>query len=216
MTAALFICHAVPDAAFAGDLAVALETFRLSVWRDQRKQRGSERLAPDVRWAIEQARQVIVIIGLNSGDPSWLRREIEVAQEMERRGNGAYRVIPLLLPEDMENVHPLRKEEGARASLAAIFSAEGRTRKIVKKADGFTLLDVPVKEEPAPAAEEKPAAEAKAAPAAKKADAEPKKETPAAKAEPKKVETKTETKTVAKAETSAPAPVRQDKGEGDA
>lgn len=125
-------------------------------------------------------------------------------------------LIPLLLPEDMENVHPLRKEEGARASLAAIFSAEGRTRKIVKKADGFTLLDVPVKEEPAPAAEEKPAAEAKAAPAAKKADAEPKKETPAAKAEPKKVETKTETKTVAKAETSAPAPVRQDKGEGDA
>ena len=96
--AALFICHAVPDAAFAGDLAVALETFRLSVWRDQRKQRGSERLAPDVRWAIEQARQVIVVISLNSGDPSWLRREIEVAQKTERRGSGVYRVIPLLLP----------------------------------------------------------------------------------------------------------------------
>ncbi len=96
--AALFICHAVPDAAFAEDLAVALETFRLSVWRDQRKQRGSERLAPDVRWAIEQARQVIVVLGLNSGDPVWLRREIEVAQNVERRGTGVYRVIPLLLP----------------------------------------------------------------------------------------------------------------------
>lgn len=121
-------------------------------------------------------------------------------------------LIPLLLPDDMENVHPLVKEESARASLATIFSAEGRARKVVKKADGFTLLDVPVKEEPAPAAaaEEKPAAEAKpkaeakAAPAAKKAEA------------PKE---KTETKTVAKAETSASAPVRQDqddKGEGDA
>ncbi len=96
--AALFICHAVPDAAFAEDLAVALETFRLGVWRDQRKQRGSERLAPDVRWAIEQARQVIVVLGLNSGDPAWLRREIEVAQNVERRGTGVYRVIPLLLP----------------------------------------------------------------------------------------------------------------------
>ena len=99
MTAAnLFICHAVADAAFAEDLAVALETFRLSVWRDQRKQRGSVRLAPDVRWAIEQARQVIVVVGLNSGDPGGLRRELEVAQDIERRRNDAYRVIPLLLP----------------------------------------------------------------------------------------------------------------------
>ena len=99
MTAAnLFICHAVADAAFAEDLAVTLETFRLSVWRDQRKQRGSARLAPDVRWAIEQARQVIVVVGLNSGDPGGLRREIEVAQDIERRRNDAYRVIPLLLP----------------------------------------------------------------------------------------------------------------------
>ena len=41
----LFICHARPDAAFAEDLAVALETCRLNVWRDTRNRRGGDQLA---------------------------------------------------------------------------------------------------------------------------------------------------------------------------
>ncbi len=98
VAAPIFICHAAPDDAFARDLSLALETFRLSVWRDIRDVRGGERLAPEVRWTIEQARQVIVVLGLNTGDPAWLRREIEVAQETERRRSDTYRVIPLLLP----------------------------------------------------------------------------------------------------------------------
>lgn len=89
-------------------------------------------------------------------------------------------LIPLLLPENMEDVHPLRKEEGARATLAALFSAEGRERTVVRKADGFSLLDAPVKAEPAaeaaPEAEEKPAAKpaskAKSAAPAEKAVAD--------------------------------------------
>lgn len=96
--ASIFICHARPDADFARDLALALETFRLSVWRDNRDLRGVDRLLPEARWAIEQARQVIVVLGLNTGQATWLRREIELAQEMERRRRGDYRVIPLLLP----------------------------------------------------------------------------------------------------------------------
>ena len=94
----LFICHAPLDAAFARDLALALETCRLRVWRDTHELRGGDRIVPEVRWAIEQARQVIVVLGLNTGDPAWLRREIELAQEVERRRTDAYRVIPLLLP----------------------------------------------------------------------------------------------------------------------
>ena len=97
-SASLFICHAQPDAAFAEDLAVALEICRLNVWRDARAQRGGDRLALEVRWAIEQARQVIVVLSLNTGEAAWMRREIELAQEMERRRASAYRVIPLLLP----------------------------------------------------------------------------------------------------------------------
>ena len=98
MAAALFLCHAFTENDFAQDLGLALETCRLLVWRDNRQLRGSERLAPDVRWAIEQARQVIVVLGLNTGDQAWMRREIEIAQEAERRRADAYRVIPLLLP----------------------------------------------------------------------------------------------------------------------
>lgn len=97
--APLFICHAWLDAAFAQDLTVALETCRLTVWRDTRNLRGGDRLALEVRWAIEQARQVIVVLGLNTGEAAWMRREIELAQEVERRqANNTYRVIPLLLP----------------------------------------------------------------------------------------------------------------------
>ncbi|MBL8258268.1 MAG: TIR domain-containing protein [Candidatus Competibacteraceae bacterium] len=96
--ASIFICHAGPDAAFARDLALALETCRLSVWRDIRDVRGVDRLLPEARWAIEQARQTIVVLGLNTGHPTWLRREIELAQEMERRRSGDYRLVPLLLP----------------------------------------------------------------------------------------------------------------------
>lgn len=102
----IFICHAQPDAAFARDLGLALETFRLPVWNDSRNLRGSDRLAPEVRWAIEQARQVIVVLGLNTGDPTWLRREIEIAQEVERRRADRYRVIPLLLPGVEEAILP--------------------------------------------------------------------------------------------------------------
>ncbi|MFO1425093.1 MAG: TIR domain-containing protein [Candidatus Competibacteraceae bacterium] len=94
----LFICHARPDAAFAEDLAVALETCRLNVWRDTRNRRGGDQLALEVRWAIEQARQVIVVLSLNTSEATWMRREIELAQEMERRRANTYRVIPLLLP----------------------------------------------------------------------------------------------------------------------
>lgn len=96
--AALFICHAFTESDFARDLVLALETCHLPVWRDNHQLRGNERPAPDVRWAVEQARQVIVVLGLNTGDQAWLRREIEIAQEAERRRADTYRVIPLLLP----------------------------------------------------------------------------------------------------------------------
>ncbi len=123
--ASLFICHAQPDAAFAQDLVVALETCRLSVWRDTRKLRGEDRLALEVRWAIEQARQVIVVLGLNTGEAAWMCREIELAQEVERRRASTYRVIPLLLP-GMD-----------RAMFGAWFTPAPRTPPIQLTADGL-------------------------------------------------------------------------------
>lgn len=123
--ASIFICHAQPDAAFSRDLSLALETFRLSVWHDNHNLRGGDRLAPEVRWAIEQARQVIVVLGLNTGNPTWLRREIELAQEVERRRADTYRVIPLLLP-GLDS-----------AALAPWFAPAPRTAPILLTADGL-------------------------------------------------------------------------------
>ncbi len=135
----LFICHAPSDAAFAQDLALALETCHLHVWRDTYQLRGSDRLAPEVRWAIEQARQVIVVLGLNTGEPVWLRREIELAQEVERRQTGAYRIIPLLLPgtdhsliahwfAPPSRIHPLQlTADGLGAMLPALLAALGES-----------------------------------------------------------------------------------------
>jgi NADH-quinone oxidoreductase subunit C len=49
--------------------------------------------------------------------------------------------IPLLLPDDMAHVHPLRKDEAERAPLSLLLSAP--ERETVFKAEGFTLLDTP-------------------------------------------------------------------------
>ncbi|MBK8536195.1 MAG: TIR domain-containing protein [Candidatus Competibacteraceae bacterium] len=121
----IVVCHAPPDTAFARDLALALETCRLRVWRDIHELRGGDRIVPEVRWAIEKARQVIVVIGLNTGDPAGLRREIELAQEVERGRMDAYRVIPLLLPGTDHSV------------LSRWFSPPPRTTPIQLTADGL-------------------------------------------------------------------------------
>ncbi|MCC8194293.1 MAG: NADH-quinone oxidoreductase subunit C [Deltaproteobacteria bacterium] len=88
----------------------------------------------------------------------WHERETRDFFGFQYEGNPNF--IPLLLSEDMVDVHPLLKAEGSLASLASIFSAEGREREVVKQAEGFTLLDAPVTEEPAPKVAEAPKADA--------------------------------------------------------
>ena len=58
-------------------------------------------------------------------------------------------MVPLLLPDDMAEVTPLRKDESARAPLHVLFTAADR--QVLHKAQGFTLMDAPVAEQ-APAA----------------------------------------------------------------
>lgn len=130
----------------------------------------------------------------------WHERETRDFFGFQYEGNPNF--IPLLLSEDMVDVHPLLKDEGSLASLASMFSSEGREREIVKQADGFTLLDAPVAEEPAPA--EAPAVQADAAPApkAEAPKAEPAPEAPKAEAAP-------EAPKVEEAPKSEPAPASE-------
>ena len=95
----IFISHATKDDEFVKELRLALEGQGLSVWVDSRNLRGGDKLAPGINQAIEQARQVIVVLSTNTINSPWVRKEIQKAQEVERqRKDDGYRVIPLLLP----------------------------------------------------------------------------------------------------------------------
>ena len=95
----IFVSHATADDAFVRDLRQALEGLGLSVWVDSRNLRGGDKLARQVEQAIEEARQVIVVLSSNTINSPWVRKEIRKALEVEKqRADDDYRVIPLLLP----------------------------------------------------------------------------------------------------------------------
>lgn len=129
----------------------------------------------------------------------WHERETRDFYGFQYEGNPNF--IPLLLADNMADVHPLLKDDTARASLSTIFSPAGREREIVKKADGFTLLDVPVKEEAAPA------------PAPKEEAPKPATPVEAPKAEVPKEEVKPEVKPEAPREAAKETPVAAIKAE---
>jgi hypothetical protein len=94
----LFISHASADDAFVADLRKALKDLRISTWVDSRNLRGGSKLAPEVKAAIEDAEQFLVVLSPNTVNSPWVRREIAQALKVERRRKAdGYRVIPLLL-----------------------------------------------------------------------------------------------------------------------
>ena len=95
----VFISHASADDAFVAELRKALAAFRLPVWVDSRNLRGGDKLAPEIAKAIAQARHVLVVLGPQTVNSTWVPREIRKALEIERqRKSDGYRLIPLLLP----------------------------------------------------------------------------------------------------------------------
>ncbi len=95
----IFISHASADDSFVAGLRRELEALRLPVWVDSRNLRGGDKLAPEIEQAIEAAPQVLVVLGPQTVNSPWVRREIKKALEVEQRRKAeGYRVIPLLLP----------------------------------------------------------------------------------------------------------------------
>ncbi len=95
----VFISHATADDDFVTELRTALEGHGLRVWVDSRELVGGNKLEPEIEKAIEEARQVIAVLSPNTINSSWVRKEIQIALEVEkRRKEVGYRVIPLLLP----------------------------------------------------------------------------------------------------------------------
>ena len=95
----VFISHSSRDDAFVKELREALESNGITVWVDSRNLRGGSKLAPEIDEAIEQARQVIVVLSPNTVNSPWVRKEIAKSMEVEKqRRDEGYRVIPLLMP----------------------------------------------------------------------------------------------------------------------
>ena len=95
----VFISHATSDDTFVRELRLVLEGLHIPVWVDSRNLRGGNALAPEIAQAIEQARQVIVVLSLQTINSPWVSREIRQALQVQKRRQAeGYRVIPLLLP----------------------------------------------------------------------------------------------------------------------
>jgi tetratricopeptide (TPR) repeat protein len=95
----VFISHATKDDEFVRELRAALEAHKLSVWADSRNLRGGDDLAPEIDRAIEEARQVIVVLSPHTIKSPWVRKEVTRALEVEQQKKDSdYRVIPLMLP----------------------------------------------------------------------------------------------------------------------
>lgn len=95
----VFISHASADDGFVTELRQALENHDILVWVDSRELRGGNRLASEIEQAIDDARQVLVVLSQQTVNSPWVRTEVRKALEVEkyRRADG-YRVIALLLP----------------------------------------------------------------------------------------------------------------------
>jgi tetratricopeptide (TPR) repeat protein len=95
----VFISHSSTDDEFVKELRGALEAHKLSVWVDSRDLRGGDDLAPEIDQAIEEARQVIVVLSPDTVNSPWVRKEVKKALEVQRqKKDSGYRVVPLLLP----------------------------------------------------------------------------------------------------------------------
>ena len=95
----IFISHASADDDFVKQLRLQLDSHGIPVWVDSRNLRGGQKLAPEIKKAITTARQVIVVLSLQTVNSPWVRKEIETALKIEKRRKGdGYCVIPLLLP----------------------------------------------------------------------------------------------------------------------
>ena len=68
----VFISHATSDDTFVRELRLALEGLHIPVWVDSRNLRGGNALAPEIAQAIAQARQVIVVLSLQTINSRWV------------------------------------------------------------------------------------------------------------------------------------------------
>jgi hypothetical protein len=72
MSAAIFISHASADDDFVKRLREALEREKLPVWDDARRLAAGDKLLPEIKKAIEQARAFLVVLSPKTQNSGWV------------------------------------------------------------------------------------------------------------------------------------------------
>jgi TIR domain len=120
MTVFVSYCH--HDAAVAQDLTDRLVMANIKVWRDEMRIREGDQLEDSIFEAIRASRLFVVLVSRNSTESEWVRRETELAVELEH--NDRLDVVPVMLDvgAELSNLRDRRYLDGS----AGVESIVGR------------------------------------------------------------------------------------------
>src|SRR5215471_6590373 len=96
MPITVFLSHATHDDATVTALRQALEHHGVSVWADSQRLSAGDPLTARIQEAISQSQHFMVLVSPRSINASWVRKEVQLAQEVQRAHGGGYKVIPVL------------------------------------------------------------------------------------------------------------------------
>src|SRR5215471_13493031 len=96
MALTIFLSHSTHDDAVVAVLREALESHNVSVWADSQRLSAGEALTPRIRQAIADAQHCVVLLSPRACTSEWVRKEIQLALEVQRSRSDGYKVIPVL------------------------------------------------------------------------------------------------------------------------
>jgi hypothetical protein len=92
-----FISYSHADKAFATWLHQKLEVEGVRCWLDEKNMMPGERILDALEKAISSHERVLLCCSRSSLESWWVKDEIRMAEELERRPNSELRILPILL-----------------------------------------------------------------------------------------------------------------------
>lgn len=98
MSTSIFLSHSSADKPFARRLALDLDAHGIKCWLDEAEIKVGESLIERIRGGIDSVEFVAVIISPDSVKSAWVRKEVEIAMNLEILGR-KIKVLPLMYRE---------------------------------------------------------------------------------------------------------------------
>src|SRR5215831_10885899 len=95
MPITVFLSHSTHDDTTVTALRQALEPHGVSVWADSQRLSAGDPLTAHIQKAISEAKHFMVLVSPRSINASWVRKEVQLAQEVQRTRPDGYKVIPV-------------------------------------------------------------------------------------------------------------------------